>query len=95
MSIDAFMNVSSTNTYRDDEFLVHYTDSIDKVVVHLGSGELYMSLPFAEELFTKLREALKDGALAQAANSGTGLWLSATDFVSSDAVSELRGKTVA
>ncbi|MEV0462261.1 hypothetical protein AB0I30_03075 [Nocardia tengchongensis] len=92
---EVFMSVSSSNSFRDDEVRVRYQDSIDKVVVDVGSGGLYMSLSVAEELFEKLREALQYGALTQAVTSGSGVWLSATEFVPAEDVSDLREKAVA
>lgn len=95
MNTEVWMDVSSISTMCDDEIAVHYIECVDKIVVHLGSGRLFMALPFAEELFEKLREALQDGALTQAEISGSGLWLTATEFVPAEDVSNLRSKAVA
>ncbi|MFB7723144.1 hypothetical protein [Nocardia sp. NPDC056100] len=86
---EVFMSVSSINSFRDEEIEVRYSDGVEKIVVTVGSGGLYMSLPIAEELFEKLRDALQDGALAQAITSGSGLWLTATEFVPAERVSDL------
>ncbi|MVU77429.1 hypothetical protein GPX89_09230 [Nocardia sp. ET3-3] len=96
MSTKVWMQVSSMSAYSDEGIEArYYGDDIDLVVVKTGSGSLFMSLSIAEELFEKLREALQNGALAQAITSGSGLWLSATEFVPAEDVSDLQQKVVA
>ncbi|MFF0613185.1 hypothetical protein ACFYUD_31410 [Nocardia tengchongensis] len=95
MTSNVWMIVTSSNSHRDNEIDAKYYANVDRVVVETGSGDLFMSLSVAEELFEKLREALQDGALTQAATSGSGVWLSAMEFVPAEDVSDLRDKAVA
>ncbi|OJF82902.1 hypothetical protein [Nocardia seriolae] len=95
MSLKVWMQVSSRSAYSDEELEVRYSNATDVIVVLVGSGHLFMELPIAEELFEKLREALQTGALAQAVSSGSGVWLSAMEFVPAEDVSDLQQKVVA
>ncbi|MFF0611726.1 hypothetical protein ACFYUD_23995 [Nocardia tengchongensis] len=89
MRSKVWMTVTSSNSHRDNEIDVEYFNKIDRVVVTTGSGDLFLSPTIAAELFEKLRDALQDGALTQAITSGTGLWLTATEFVPAERVSDL------
>ncbi|WP_330179641.1 hypothetical protein OHB26_24740 [Nocardia sp. NBC_01503] len=90
---EAWMNIMSISRPGvDPVFEVKYSENINKIVITVGEGRLFMDAEATEQLLTGLREGLLDAMLAQAVKSGEGVWLSPTTFLTPEAAVALRSE---